>query len=76
MRGALLLSLSLEEMEQSLWQYRRRFYTLFGLIAAVIGSMTLIAADQLLVKRLKPIQSGAEAIEKGTFGLPYPCQVR
>jgi PAS domain S-box-containing protein len=68
MRGALLLSLSLEEMEQSLWQHRRRFYALFGLIAAVIGGMTLVAADQLLVKRLKPIQSGAEAIEKGTFG--------
>ncbi len=68
LRGALLLSLSQEEMEHSLWHHRRRLLTLFGLIAVVIGGITLIAVDRLLVKRLIPIQSGAEAIEKGDFG--------
>jgi PAS domain S-box-containing protein len=74
MRGALLLSLSLKEMEGSVWHHRKRLLTLFGLIAVVIGAMTFMAADRLLVKRLIPIQSGAEAIEEGDFGYRIPVK--
>ena len=74
LRGALLLSLSMEEMEQDVRRHRKRFFMLFGLIAVVIGGMTFMAGNRLLVKRLKPIQSGAEAIEKGDFGYRIPVK--
>ena len=74
LRGAILLSLSLEEMERSVWLHRRRLLTLFGIIAVVIGALTFMAVNRLLVKRLKPIQSGAEAIEKGDFGYRIPVK--
>ena len=74
LRGALLLSLSLQEMEQVMGQQRTRLLVLFGLIAAVIGTMTFVAANRFLVRRLKPIQAGAEAIEKGDFGYQIPIE--
>lgn len=74
LRGALLLSLSLEEMELDVQRHRKKFLLLFGLIAVVIGTMTFVAVNRLLVKRLKPIQSGAEAIEKGDLGYRIPVK--
>ena len=55
-------------------RHRKRFLMLFGIIAVVIGGMTFMAVNRLLVKRLKPIQSGAEAIEKGDFGYRIPVK--
>jgi two-component system NtrC family sensor kinase len=72
LRGALSLSLSLDEMEHDIWLHRKRFLMLFGLIAVVIGAMTLLGVNRFLVRRLKPIQSGAEAIEKGDLGYRIP----
>jgi nitrogen fixation/metabolism regulation signal transduction histidine kinase len=72
--GALLLSFSQEEMEQSIWQNRRRLFTVFGLIAIGIGAMTFLAVNRVLVKRLKPIQRGAGAIEKGDFSHRIPVE--
>ncbi len=74
LRGAVLLTLSLEEMEHFMGQQRKRLLVLFGLIAAVTGTTTLWAANRFLVRRLKPIQVGAEAIEKGDFGHRVPIE--
>ncbi len=73
-RGALVMSFSLREMEKVVWQHRKRFFFLFGIIAVVIGVMTHMAANRFLVKRLRPIQVGAEAIEGGDFGYRVPVK--
>ena len=73
-RGALLLSLSQEEMRGYLGQQSKRFFSFFGLIAAGIGVITFLAVNWLFLNPLKPIQKGAEAIEKGDFKYQIPVK--
>jgi len=73
-RGVLLLSLSQEEMEQYLGQQRMRFLVLFGFIALGVSGITVLAVNRLFLNPLKPLQKGAEAVEKGDFKYQIPLK--
>ena len=70
-RGALLLSLSQEEMKQYLARENRRYLLLFVLLALVVVGASIMAVNRLLLIPLKRLQTGAEVIEKGGFD----CQI-
>jgi signal transduction histidine kinase len=67
LRGALLLSLSLKEMEQDIARYKLRFFLLFGLMAIGIVIAAMLAVNRLFLKPLTRIQKGAEVIGRGDF---------
>ena len=72
LRGGLLLSLSLKEMKQDVALYKQKFYLLFALMAVVISSGTVVAANRFFLAPLKHIQEGAESIGKGDFSHRIP----
>jgi PAS domain S-box-containing protein len=67
LRGALLVSFSLEEMEGNIARQRIRFFILFSIIAFGIVVATVFAVNRLFIKPLSHIQKGTEAIGKGHF---------
>lgn len=73
-RGALLLSLNQEGMEQYIKGKRLRFILFFGLIALGVIIVSLFMANLLFLHPLKPVQQGAEAIREGN--LQYRIPVR
>ena len=72
LRGALLLSLSLEEMRRDISRYRQRFFFLFALIAMAISVSTIFAVNRLFLKPLNRIRKGAELIGRGDFRYQVP----
>ena len=72
LRGGLLLSLSLKEMEQDIARYKQRFFLLFGLMAIGIIVAAILAVNRLFLKPLTRIQKGAEVIGKGDFRHQIP----
>ncbi len=72
LRGAILLSLSMEEMEQDFARQRLKFYILFGLIAIVVTAATFTAINKLLLHPLSRIRKGTEAIGKGDLEYRIP----
>jgi len=72
LRGGLLLSLSLKEMEQDIAQYKQKFFLLFGLMAIAIVVAAMLAVNRLFLAPLKRIQEGAEGIGKGDFQYQIP----
>ena len=73
-RGALLLSLSLEEMKEHLGQQRSRLLGFLGVIAAGIGVIAFIVVNGLLINPLRRIQRGTEAIEAGDLKYQIPVK--
>ncbi len=75
-RGALLLSLSLEEMKQGISQQRLRLLLLFTIVAILVSTVTILSVNKLFIKPLKRIQEGAEAVGKGQFKYQIPMTSR
>jgi len=74
LRGALLLSFPLEEMERDIARQMKRFSVLFGVIAIGICIVTISSVNRLFLKPLSHIQKGTEAIGKGEFQYQIPVQ--
>jgi nitrogen fixation/metabolism regulation signal transduction histidine kinase len=70
--GALVLSLSVKEMNQSLSRERRKSFILFALIAVVVGTCTLAGVSRLFLKPMGRIREGTEAIGKGRLEYRIP----
>ncbi len=75
-RGALLLSLSLEEMNQGISQQRLRLLLLFTIVAILVSTVTILAVNKLFIEPLRRIQEGAEAVGKGQFKYQIPMTSR
>lgn len=75
-RGALLLSLSLEEMNQGISQHRMRLLLLFTIVAILVSTVTILSVNRLFINPLKRIQEGAEAVGKGQFKYQIPLTSR
>jgi len=76
LRGALLLSLSTEKMEQEIAGQKRKFYFLFTLLAVAISGATILAVNRLFLKPLRRIQTGTEAIEAGDYRHQIPVKTK
>ena len=74
LRGAILLSLNQEQMQQYIGQEKQKYFILFGLIAIMVGVATIIAVNRLFLKPLSLIQKGTEAIERGEFQYQIPVK--
>ena len=76
LRGAILLSLSMEEMERDVSQQRLRFYILFALIAIAVSTVTIMVVNRLLLQPLSRIRKGTEAIGRGDlkYQIPVPSK--
>ena len=74
LRGAILLSLSMEEMERDVSRQRLKFYILFALIAIVVSTVTILVVNRLLLQPLSRIRKGTEAIGRGElkYQIPVP----
>ncbi len=72
LRGAILLSLSMEEMEQDFARQRLKFYILFGLIAMVVSGATIAVINRLLLHPLSRIRKGTEVIGRGDLEYRIP----
>jgi two-component system, NtrC family, sensor kinase len=76
LRGALLLSINQAEMEKLIGQQKQRYFILFGLLTLAIIASTFFAVNQIILKPLKRIQKGAEAIERGEFEFRIPVEIK
>ena len=74
--GALLLSLSLEEMQKNLARQVLKYLILFGLTTLVISTVTLFGIDRLFLKPLQRLQQGAKTMERGNFGHEFPATTK
>ena len=72
LRGGLLLSLSLKDLEADIAQYKKRFFLLFGLMAIAIIVAAMLGVNRLFLKPLNRIRKGAEVIGKGNFRYQVP----
>jgi signal transduction histidine kinase len=71
-RGALLLSISQNEMNQDISEQRWKFIVLFAVVAMTIAAATIWAVDDLFIRPLKRIQEAAKAVGKGEFKYQIP----
>jgi signal transduction histidine kinase/HAMP domain-containing protein len=74
LRGALLLSLNQELMQQYIGQQQWKFIILFALLTLVVSTSTILAVNWLFLHKLRTIQQGAEAVEKGDFTYKIPVK--
>jgi PAS domain S-box-containing protein len=70
--GALLISLPLDKMEESLTELNRDHLLLFLLVALVIVGTTFLAANRILIRPIRRLQEGARAMEAGELSYRIP----
>ena len=72
LNGALLMSIPLDEMKESIAQQNRKYSFLLGFMAVAICLTTLLTVNRLFLHPLRRLQEGTEAIEKGDFKYQIP----
>lgn len=72
LRGALLVSFSLEDMNRDIARQRNIFLIIFALMSLGICILSIVAVNSLFLKPLSQIQKGTEAIGGGHFDYQIP----
>ncbi len=67
LRGAVLLSIPLGAIGQEIAAQRLKFFVLFGIVAIIFTTVTILTVGKVFIRPLKRIQIGAEAIGKGNL---------
>lgn len=75
-RGALLLTVSKEKMNTGLSQLKRKYYILLVFIFTAISAIAIFSANRLVLRPLRRLQKGTEAIEKGDLRYQIPVETR
>ncbi len=76
LRGAVLVSIALMDMQRDIAHFTHQNIILFIVMALVMGIGTIITANRLFLKPLKGIREGTEAIEKGKLHYQIPVKSR
>ncbi|OGP73081.1 MAG: hypothetical protein A2V86_11040 [Deltaproteobacteria bacterium RBG_16_49_23] len=75
-RGALLLSVSKEKMKEGMAQLKRRYYFLLAFVFMAVSLIAVFSANRLVLRPLRRLQKGTEAIAKGDFQHQIPAETR
>jgi signal transduction histidine kinase/HAMP domain-containing protein len=66
-RGAILLSLSMEDMERDIASHKRNHNVMMVVVALLLGTASMFVVNRLFISPLERLKRGAEAIREGRY---------
>jgi signal transduction histidine kinase len=76
LRGAILLSLSLHEMQENIAQENQNYFIVFAFTIVLISLVTVVAVNGLFLRPLGRLRIATNAIERGDFDYHIPVKSR